>query len=351
MVDPSPLGDEVTGAVGLPETADDTAAPRSHRGLFIALIGVVAVILLGVAGTFVWYLNTGKPVSMLPVLNSVAPPHYLYSMYDLVQPLGVAVDDANDRVYVTQSGGEAKVAVFDRKGTRVGSLEPPKSGKDALHVPVYVAVDPANGNVYVSDRGTSAVYVYDSSGNYSRTVQPKGIPGWTPLGVAIDKDGNLLVTDVGGTDHRLYVLDQNDNVIRTLGEKEKFEFPNGVVGEPNGDVAVADANNGRVVVYGGDGRLVGALTRGDADSPLGLPRGVAMDDSQRLYVVDSSNHTVRVYQHAEGDAGTPPKYAFSFGSEGSADGTFEYPNGIAVDTKGRIYITDRENGRLQVWSY
>jgi tripartite motif-containing protein 71 len=334
----------------LGEDEDEDEPARRRRVLFIVAIAIVGVILAAVAGAFIWYLNTGKPVSMLPVLNRTAPPHYLFSMYDLVQPLGVAVDDANDRVYVSQSGGDQKVAIYDRAGNRLGNLEPPKSA-GSLHVPVYVAVDPNTSDVYVSDRGTSTVYVYDSQGGYVRTIVPSGTKSWTPLGIGFDKDGHVLVTDVSGTDHAVLVMNPDGAVVQKLGQREQLEFPNGVVGETNGDVGVADSNNGRVVIYDGAGALVGALTRGDADSPLGLPRGIAVDDSDRMYVVDASNHTVRVYQHDEPGATTPPKYQFSFGSEGSTEGTFEYPNGIAVDTKGRIYVTDRENGRLQVWSY
>jgi DNA-binding beta-propeller fold protein YncE len=332
------------------EDEDEDEPSRRRRLLFVLAIAFVGVILAGVAGAFFWYLNTGKPVSMLPVLNRTAPPHYMFSMYDLVQPLGVAVDDVNDRVYVTQSGGDQKVVIFDRAGNNIGKLEPPQ-GTGKLHVPVYVAVDPKSGDVYVTDRGTSTVYVYDSTGGYVRTVVPKGSKQWTPLGIGIDSAGRMLVTDVSGDEHTLLVMDPDGTVLQRLGAKEKFEFPNSVAGDANGDIGVADSNNGRVVIYDSRGALVGALTRGDADSPLGLPRGIAVDDSNRMYVVDASNHTIRVYGHQDPSETTPPKYQFSFGTEGSTDGTFEYPNGIAVDTKGRIYVTDRENGRLQVWSY
>ena len=37
--------------------------------------------------------------------------------------------------------------------------------------------------------------------------------------------------------------------------------------------------------------------------------------------------------------------------EGVSNGTFQYPNGIAVDGRGRVYVTDGGNDRVQVWSY
>ena len=44
-------------------------------------------------------------------------------------------------------------------------------------------------------------------------------------------------------------------------------------------------------------------------------------------------------------------YLARFGREGTVDGTFEFPNGIAIDGRGRLYVTDWNNDRLQMWSY
>jgi DNA-binding beta-propeller fold protein YncE len=46
-----------------------------------------------------------------------------------------------------------------------------------------------------------------------------------------------------------------------------------------------------------------------------------------------------------------PVYLADFGVEGVDDGEFEYPNGVAVDDRARVYVTDRENNRVQVWGY
>ena len=48
---------------------------------------------------------------------------------------------------------------------------------------------------------------------------------------------------------------------------------------------------------------------------------------------------------------TPPTFVGSFGTLGVGDGQFNYPNGLAVDARARIYVTDRENNRVQVWGF
>jgi hypothetical protein len=55
---------------------------------------------------------------------------------------------------------------------------------------------------------------------------------------------------------------------------------------------------------------------------------------------------VRVYDIEQG-----MNSVFNFGDQGMGNGEFDFPNGIAIDLNGRIYITDRENHRVQVMGY
>ena len=137
--------------------------------------------------------------------------------------------------------------------------------------------------------------------------------------------------------------------MRSIGAPKQLSFPNGIVVDKNGNIIVSDSNNGRLVVFNVAGKIVASINRGVGEGDVGLPRGEAVDDAGRLFVVDTSDHMVRVY--TVGDPGKTPAYVGSFGGEGQLDGTFEYPNGVATDTRAHIYVTDRENNRVQVWGY
>ena len=92
------------------------------------------------------------------------------------------------------------------------------------------------------------------------------------------------------------------------------------------------------------------VARGVGDGDLGLPRGLAIDDQGRLFVVDTTDHMVRLF--TTGASPTDhPTYVGSFGDEGHDDGKFTFPNGLATDTRGRVYVADRENNRIEVWGY
>jgi DNA-binding beta-propeller fold protein YncE len=339
------------GTLLLDEVPPTTPVADDHRRRKLIILGVILGLIGLIAGIFVWYLITRKPISALPLLAQESMPHYSYSIYGVSQPLGVAVTPDGQRIYVTQSDGDRTVLAFDHDGKLVATLQPPKSTGPS-HVPVYVAVNPTSGEVYVSDRVTAAVYVYDADGTYKRDFKPAvKLAQWAPMGLAFDAAGQLYVTDVGTAVHRILVFDASGALVRTLKPTDMaMSFPNGIAIDGNGTALVADSNNGRALAFSPTGDVVASVNRGIGDGDLGLPRGVATDDTGRIYVVDTTNQSVHVYRL--GDPGSNKvTFVGSFGDEGVADGLFEYPNGIAADTRSNVYVTDRENGRVQVWSY
>jgi len=333
------------------------AAPTKMSKKRKSMIAALLIALVILALLFVWYLMNRKPLSELPGLSSTTMPHYEMSIYGTTKPIGVAVTPTGDQIYVTESDGTRLVRVYDHAGKQTGALTPPASTGvgPAAHLPMYVAINPTTQDVYVSDRLTSSIYVYDASGKYVRTFTPKGdlgTPKWAPLGLAFAPDGTLYVTDVRGKDsknHRIVVFGPDGTLVRSMGAPGQLSFPNGIVVDAQGNIEVSDSNNGRLVVFSPYGKMMATISQGIGEGDLGLPRGTSVDDAGRLFVADTSDHQIRIYTIGESTA--VPTYIGSFGEEGQQDGMFEYPNGVATDARAHIYITDRENNRVQVWGY
>lgn len=342
---------EATPPAGSAAVAVDPAVEARatrRKGILLLILAFATVALMLFSG---WYLLFRKPISVLPIpgIGLQELPHYSFSIYGVKAPMGVAVSPSGDRIYVTETGADRLTRVFDNTGAEVGTFSPPKTDP-ATRVPVYIALDPIDGDVYVSDRPSGSIFVYDKDGRYRRQFEPTTkLDLFAPLGLAFDRQGNLYVSDVGGPIHRVVVFDRTGALIRTIGDKGQFNFPNGLAVDDRGNLFVANSNDGQVLVIDGTGRQIGAIPRGQANGELGLPRGTAIDDGRRLYVADSTGQALQVY--SLDDATSLPKYYGTVGSEGAGDGQFEYPNGVATDTRARIYITDWANDRLQVWSY
>jgi DNA-binding beta-propeller fold protein YncE len=358
---------------------------RRRKALVLLLLFLGLALLLGIA---IWYLLFRQPINPLPPIPATQIPAYSTSIYGAVRPVGVAVSPDGDRIYVMQGAPVATGIVFNAAGEAIGEMAPPAS-TGANHQPVYAAVDPVTQEVYVTDRPTGAIYVYDRDGAFQREFSPATpIPGWQPLGIAFDQAGNLYVTDLSGPFEKVLVIDRAGAITRTLGEAENLSFPNGITVDKDGTIFVTDSNNGRLLMFGSDGKGVVVSGRGAGAGSLGLPRGVGVDSSARLFTVDTSFQGVLVYGVPKAiataattrdvvgwiggrggrsmsvfvtrvpvpaDAPTAQsgrlEYLGSFGVPGVADGQFSFPNSVAIDSRGRVYVTDTFNDRIQIWSY
>jgi DNA-binding beta-propeller fold protein YncE len=323
--------------------------PRRRRKAIFALLllGLLAML----ATIAIWYLLFRQPIPVpLPIIPQSQLPGYSTAIYGAQRPAGVAVSPSGDRIYVAQSAGDRSGIVFDAGGNKVGTMAPPASSGTS-HSPVYVAVDPPTGEVYVSDRLAGTIYIYDRDGAFQREFRlavPR--PGWQPMGLAFDKAGTLYITDLSGPYQKVLVIDRAAQVARTIGETEKLNFPNGIGVDGAGNVFVTDSNNGRLLMFDAAGNLRAQVGRGSGQGNLGLPRGLAVDEKGRIFVVDATGMGVFVYT-APTDDNRRMEFLGFLGGEGAADGKFAYPNSAAIDARGRLYVADTFNDRVQIWSY
>lgn len=76
---------------------------------------------------------------------------------------------------------------------------------------------------------------------------------------------------------------------------------------------------------------------------LALPSDVAVGGDGRIYVVDSGNHRIAVFERGG-------KRLFTFGSHGSGPGQLRDPVGIGIDASGKVYVADKGNHRIQIFA-
>ncbi len=125
--------------------------------------------------------------------------------------------------------------------------------------------------------------------------------------VRVDPDGNIWVVDAPG--HVIYKMSPQGRVLMELGSKgvagmsrTTFNLPTDVAFAPNGDVYVSDGyGNARVVKYTADGQYILEWgSRGTGPGEFGLPHNLVVDAEGRVYVTDRDNQRVQVFT-PEGD--------------------------------------------------
>ena len=123
--------------------------------------------------------------------------------------------------------------------------------------------------------------------------------------------------------------------------RRRFSWPAGIDIDPYGNVYVADTENNRVQVFDSDGGFR-MLISGSAAGALKGPEGIALGPEGRIFVADTDNHQIQVFD-ASG------AFIALWGQQGSANGRFGLPRGVAVGGDGQVYVADSENHRIQVF--
>jgi hypothetical protein len=121
----------------------------------------------------------------------------------------------------------------------------------------------------------------------------------------------------------------------------QFDFPHGVAIDNSNRVYVADFENHRIQKFNSNGNFVlkwGIL--GDGNGQFNLPKGIAVDGSGNVYVADSQNQRIQKFS----SSGT---FMTKWGSSGTGDGQFNDPVGIGVDSSSYVYVAERLNNRVQ----
>ena len=211
-------------------------------------------------------------------------------------------------------------------------------------------VEACQGHLYVSDTVRRSVMVFNvPTGEFKEIGLEEPGALRKPLGMAVDDDCNLYVVD--GTLKRIVVYDQDGDFLTAFGGSDKFQRPSHV------DVD-ADARYAYVVDTGGvnnDEHRIRVFDiasgehaydighRGTGPGEFNLPKDIAVGPDGRLYVVDSSNFRVQVFE-ADGS------YVHTFGSIGVQPGQFSRPKGIGIDPDGNVYVTDAAFGNFQIFN-
>jgi DNA-binding beta-propeller fold protein YncE len=171
--------------------------------------------------------------------------------------------------------------------------------------------------------------------------------GWTfeeTPGVAVDKREHVFVFHRGP--HSIMEFDKEGKLVRTWGDGV-FVRPHALKFDPEGNLWAADDQGHIVVKMDEKGRVRMVLGRkhnkGETNDLFNRPTDIAFGLNNEVYITDGYGNS-RVVQYAKDG-----KFVRTWGKKGSGEGEFDLPHGIATDKRGRVYVGDRENRRMQVF--
>lgn len=300
--------------------------------------------------------------------------------------------------YTQAANAKPKASWMDRLAG--GDPDPqkvnPKTFPFQMIGPYGIATD-SKGLVYVADQRVGAVFIFNIQTRDTQLIR-NGFEahfGWIN-GLAVDDDDRLFVSDgkmkrvlIFNTKHQvenqiteglvdpvglaidtenrfLYVVDtQQDQVIvydadslkllRRIGTGGKNHFlttpgdfaaPQGIALDSDNNIYVTDTLNNRVEIFDADGNFISEFGKhGDGPGYLARPKGIAVDSDGHIWVADQMQDRLQVFNR-EGQLLT-----YIGTGHGELPGQFKALTGVAIDKQNRVYTTEQEPGRLQVFKY
>ncbi len=286
--------------------------------------------------------NVVREVTSKGVISTIAGNGTLGSGGDNAQavaaqlgaPQGVAVD-ASGNVYVADTANarvrkisNGIITTYAGNGTQGYSGDGGPASAATLNTPVGLAVD-KSGNLYIADSGNNVVRKVSNGGTIT-TVAGKGTQGYSgnggpataaqlnvPQGVAVDGSGNI------------YIADTLNNVIREV-------TANGVI-----QTVAGTGTPG----FSGDGGIAMAAT-------FGSPASVALDSAGNFYVSDSGSRIRKIFTSGiiNTIAGISTR-GYSGDGGSAANAQLNYPAGLAVDASGNIFLADSANNAVRALAF
>lgn len=326
----------------------DSKSIKNYR-LTKKQLSILLLIVTMIVGIFFMWLYSQKndPFDVFSLRGGWTDnPEYLYSITGsdketLKSPLGVAVSD--NKVFVADTGNHT-IRVFDGNGEYLQTIGSFGNQEGQLNYPTSISVQ--DDLIYVADFYNNRIQVFDEDGKVEAVFSKENINGlegdFKPVAITVNKKGMIIVSDLAL--QRIVILDSKGKVLNSFGQPGnkdgELAYANGLVYDDNVDLLyVSDTNNARIKVFSHDGKFIKVIK---PVKGLATPRGIALNpDGDRLVVMDTLGQTGYLLDLKGNIQGM-------MGAGHSTEGLL-FPNGVAVDESGKIFIADRENNRIAVF--
>ena len=197
---------------------------------------------------------------------------------------------------------------------------------------------------YLSYAEEPTVTEYDVDSTWLH--RPDNISGQGAVtGVAIDSKGQVWFCKRGKDPIQVYTTD--GKFVRSWGN-DQIVRPHSLRIDPEGNVWVADIELHTVRKYTPLGVLLMTIgvqgKAGKDQTHLNMPTDMVITPTGDVFITDGYGNRRIVHYNKQG------KFVKAWGDYGSTPGNFILPHSIVVDSKGRLYVADRNSGRIQVFN-
>lgn len=267
--------------------------------------------------------------------------------YELWTPYGLAVD-SKGRLYVADARVGA-VFIFNTEDKK--DVELIKNGSAAHFGTILGLAIDDDDRLFVSDSKLRHVLVFSPDHKVEASISEGMVE---PAGLAIDTENRFLYVADTALDQVLVYDADTFKLLRKIGttghhheltKPGDFSKPTNVAVDQDGNLYVADTMNDRVEIFDPDGSFIRTFGKnGDGPGYFARPKGIAIDSDGHVWVADAMQNRVQVFdQHG--------RLLIWMGGPGLLPGQFSALAGLTIDKQNRVFTTEQYPGRVQMFRY
>lgn len=174
--------------------------------------------------------------------------------------------------------------------------------------------------------------------------RPEGVNWAAVSGMAVDKEQNVWVYTRANPPIQVY--DVKGNFVRAWGD-DTIKTAHHMKIDQQGNIWLSDIGHHTVMKFTPEGKLLLEIgtrgEKGEDQTHLNMPTDMAITPAGDVFVADGYGNNRIVHFDKYG------KFVKAWGKMGVAPGEFSLPHAIAVDSKGKLYVADRNNARVQIF--
>jgi streptogramin lyase len=211
-----------------------------------------------------------------------------------------------------------------------------------LPYPVRVQFNSA-GEIFALDGKLRRIARLNPDGTFKSYIAPEGLPGAStvvPKSFRIDRKDNIYILDIFSD--RILVLNPEGKYLKQIGLPQDSGFISDFAVGPAANILLLDSAKAMVYSASEESKDFSPLT-GSMKEDMNFPASITVDKSGVIYIADQTGGAITIL----GQDGSFRGHQLGYGWK---EGLVRYPSQLCINEKEEIFVADRENSRIQIFT-
>ena len=301
-------------------------------------IRILVVICFFANVVFLTLLSSSGAVVKFRYITSIYLQRFSDKDVPFKQPEGVACN--NKGILIVADSGNGRLVRYTLQG-EVPGTDSVEIRVNQLLYPVKVEIN-SKGEIYAFDRKQRSLVRLTPEGGFEEYLDPKGFPppnSYVPRSFTLDKNDNVYVLDI--LSERVLVLTPEGKYLRQIKFPEKYGFFSDIAVNFKGTVLLVDSVKGVVFSTSDNAANFTPLTE-SLKEYVRFPSSMTTDSRGRIYLVDRNGGSIVLL-------GQDGSFLGRQSGLGWKEGRLNYPSQMCINGEGLVFVADTRNNRVQIF--